>query len=161
MLVLFSFAGAMFGCDNVENQGQSEVLTENDFVDDPFLIGSLETNTIITFLENLFAQDVGNDTGGVGTDTLPVRLNSTTNLTICWQDDDPGAMHNIMLIDSSDNLVLSHASNDDCAAGVVQLGNYTLELQHDGNSAEEFTVFVVPEGANGGSDGNNGLLEPL
>ncbi len=153
MLVLFSFAGVMFGCDNVENQGQSEVLTENDFVDDSSLIGNLETNAIVTFLEHLFAEDVGNDTAGIGTDILPVRLNSTTNLTICWQDDDPDAEHIIMLIDSSNNLVLSHTPNDDCEVGVVLPGDYTLEIQHDGNSFEEFTVFVVPDGGNGGSDG--------
>jgi uncharacterized protein YjbI with pentapeptide repeats len=155
-VLLFGFIslGAIGGCSNNNGEGQGStgttiVLTENDFADEPALTANLETDNIITFLEPLSQENFGNDTSSIGEDILPIRINNTTNLTICWQDDNPSAEHKLMFIDSSNNTVLSHVTNDNCADGLVQSGNYNLKIKHDGNTDEEFTVFIVPEGGDG------------
>jgi len=91
------------GCDNdSDNQSSSKsVHTENDFINNPGMSADITAGICVTFLE---PSDIGedgarmfskNDDGDLGTDILPITFPTTTNLTLCWEDDNPGAEHTI------------------------------------------------------------------
>jgi len=143
------------GCDNdSDNQSSSKsVHTENDFINNPGLSADIAASICVTFLEPPDMGEDGsrmfskNDDGDLGTDILPITFTTTTNITLCWEDDNPGAEHTISIIDTQGVETLFHKVNEDCVEALIEQGDYFLIFTHDGKTNEEHTIYVRP--ANG------------
>jgi hypothetical protein len=146
-LILFTVSLVnILGCDS-DSKNRSAgrtALTENDFSEDLSLVAPIDLTTIVTFLESPSVDRVENDTGDIGTDVIPIILNATTNLTLCWEDDNDDAELTIALIDSEENELLFLQSNQGCVSGTVEKGNYEILFGHGGLSEEGFSIFVRP-----------------
>ena len=140
------------GCDNdSDNQSNTKtVFTENDFINDPSLIVDIAISTCITFLEPPKSDDNGarlfsiNDDGEQGTDLYPIFISTTTNITLCWEDENPNAEHTVSIIDSQGNEMGFHQVNEDCVSELIEPGDYFLLFTHDAKTNEEHTVYMRP-----------------
>ena len=119
-------------------------LTENDFSNDPGTEANPEKDHVVTFLENPNAPSGVNLTGDLGNDVFNYNYNKTVNHTICWEDDDPGAMHSMELIDSEGSQVLSVQANGDCVTQLIEAGSYVVRIHHDGRAETTHPIFVIP-----------------
>ncbi|MDA2921511.1 hypothetical protein MYX76_18800, partial [Desulfobacterota bacterium AH_259_B03_O07] len=101
-LVFVVALGTIGGCggdsgpsSSAGSRNTKPVLTENDFAMDPAITADDNTTTIVKHLESpfhVFVEGEG-DTGGIGIDILPLILSKTTDLTVCWVDENPDAVH--------------------------------------------------------------------
>jgi hypothetical protein len=136
--------GLIGGCSDGGRQNNSQALTENDFAEDSSLRVDLGEGVIVTFLESPMSEETENDTGTLGVDEIPVAYKRTTEQTFCWEDDDVDAMHFMELRDSEGNVVLTIEANGDCVEEVIEKGDYSLSIHHDGSNEDSLPIFLIP-----------------
>jgi len=148
MALLLLASVSFIGCDNdgggVSSQ-DTQALTENDFAGDPFLRADPEKHLLVYFLEHPGSDNPGNDTGGVGNDTIPYTYTRTLNHTLCWEDDDADAEHFMELEDSDGNEIFRLDVNGECITVVLEAGDYKMIIFHDGRIEETLPIFIIPE----------------
>jgi hypothetical protein len=103
-----------------------------------------EKGVIVDFLEPLDADTPQNDTGDVGTDTIPIRYTRTVEDTFCWKDDNSEAMDYMVLLDSQGEEVLRVDVNGDCVTKRIVTGEYVMDLHHDGSTGDPLPIFIIP-----------------
>jgi len=148
LIISFLFVmslGLIGGCSDDNNSINAAALTENDFAENSSLKADLEDGVIVTFLESPVSEEVENDTGEVGEDKIPVTFEEITEQTFCWEDEDPDAMHFMELRDSEGNLILTVEVNGDCVTQVIEAGDYSLSIHHDGSNEDSLPIFLIPD----------------
>jgi len=165
LLLGFISFGAIGGCHNDGDQVSQviQVLTENDFSDDPGLSADPRAGVVVMFLEHPDTEKPDNDTGEVGIDTIPHRYTTTLNHTFCWEDDDGDAEHFMELVDSEGNEILKIDVNGECITEVIEAGDYVMIINHDGKKEKTHPIFIIPgrsgEQAAQRIDTNKGLFK--
>ncbi len=145
LLTLFSvffIIALVAACDNdSNNQDIVEVLTENDFAEDDTIRADFEEHNIVKFLEPPDSEQVTKDTGDTGTDIIPVSYTNTVEHTFCWEDDNEESEHFMELSDAEGSSILQLEVNN-CITEIIQAGDYTLTLFHDGLSEDIHSIFL-------------------
>ena len=147
-VLLFGFItlGAIVGCNNNGGgEGSTRALTENDFAKDPDLRADPEGGVIVKFLEHSESDIPENDTGEIGSDTIPYRYTRTLENTFCWEDDDGEARHFMELDDSEGNEIFRLDVNGDCMTVVLEPGDYLMHIHHDGRVETTHAIFIIPK----------------
>lgn len=145
LLLGFITLGAIGGCsNNGGGQDGTQALTENDFAEDPSLSALAGGSVVVHFLEPPAGQTATRDTGGIGDDVIPFRYRETSEHTLCWEDDDPGAAHFMTLVDRDGQELLRVDANGDCVTEIIERGNYEMRLRRDGLSGDTLPIFIQP-----------------
>jgi len=138
--------GAIGGCNN-NNQNTFETLTENDFIENSALKADPKRGIVVQFLESPNSEVPENDSGTLGVDEFPLKYERTFEHTFCWEDDDIEAAHFMELFNSEGDAILKLDVND-CITEVMEAGEYTMRLHHDGKSNASQTVFAIADADN-------------
>lgn len=143
ILGIISF-GAVGGCNN---NGQSTVdpLTENDFIANSSLSADPERGIVVQFLESPNSEIPENDSGTLGVDEFPLKYERRIEHTFCWEDENAEASHFMELSDSEGELILRVDVNGDCVTEVIEAGEYTISLHHDGKTDASQTIFAIAD----------------
>jgi len=143
-LVVMSL-GLIGGCSDSGGGNDSQVLTENDFADDPSLQVDPDKQIIVDFLESPDSDTPQNDTGPVGIDEILITYPQTETRTFCWEDDNSEAMDYMVLFDSQEEVVLRVDVNGDCVTDTIESGDYVMELHHDQSMGDPRPIFIIPD----------------
>lgn len=140
---VFFIIALISACDNdSDNQDIVQVLTENDFVDDSTIRADFQEHNIVKFLEPPGSEQAAKDTGDIGTDIIPVTYSSIVEHEFCWDDDNADSEHFMELSDAEGSTILQLQVNDDCVTEVIEAGDYTLTIFHDGLSEDTHSIFI-------------------
>lgn len=121
------------------------VRTENDFVTDPGLVALPDEDIVVVLLESRDCNVLEKDTGGKGYDIIPYRYETSMEQTFCWEDRNKDAGHYMVLVNDEGVETLQVNANGECAAGVVEPGDYEMRVYHDAETEKNVAVFIVPE----------------
>ena len=158
LVALLTIITVVVSCDS-NNGNHTQALTENDFVNDNSLRGDPEDGLIVTFLEAPESEMPEKDTGGLGVDEIPVSYKKTQEQTICWKDEDLGAMHFMELLDGNGAQILRVDVNGDCVTEVIEAGDYVMVIHHDGKTGTSRPVFIIPNPDDmQAADGSMGIM---
>ena len=146
LLGIISF-GAIGGCNN-NGQGTADPLTENDFIANTELSADPERGIVVQFLESPNSEAPQNDSGTTGVDEFPLEYERTVEHEFCWEDDNIDAAHFMVLLNSAGDQVLRVDVNGDCVTEVIEPGEYTMSLHHDGKSNASQTIFAIADAEN-------------
>ncbi len=144
LLLGFISLGAIGGCSNNGDQGGTQTLTENDFSEDSSILADADDGIVVDFLESPAAEKPEQDTDEAGIDVIPYTYDQTFENTFCWEDEDQGAEHFMILADSDGLEVLMVEANGDCVTAVIEEGDYEMRLHHDGRSEDPLAIFIQP-----------------
>ena len=133
------------GCSDSGGGNDSQVLTENDFANDPSLQVDPDKQIIVDFLESPDSDTPQNDTGPVGIDEILITYPQTETRTFCWEDDNSEAMDYMVLFDSQEEEVLRVDVNGDCVTDTIESGDYVMELHHDQSMGDPRPIFIIPD----------------
>ncbi len=139
--------GAIGGCNN-NGQGTADTLTENDFNANTALSADPERGIVVQFLESPNSEISENDSGTIGVDEFPLKYDRRIEHTFCWEDDNNEAAHFMELSNSSGDQVLRVDVNGACVTEVIDAGEYTMGLHHDGKSNASQTIFAIADAEN-------------
>ena len=146
LLGIISF-GAAGGCNN-NGQSTADPLTENDFIANTALSADPERGIVVQFLESPNSEVPENDSGTIGVDEFPLKYDRRIEHTFCWEDDNNEASHFMELSNSSGDQILRVDVNGDCVTEVIEAGEYTMSLHHDGKSNASQTIFAIADAEN-------------
>lgn len=132
----------ILGCDDNNNSINGTARTENDFCNDPDLMVNLEESVVVSFLENPMSEELDCDTGKLGIDHIPVTYTEKVEQTLCWEDDDPDAMHFMEFVDSEGNEILKVDVNGECVTEIIEAGDYVMTIHHDGRNFTTYPLFI-------------------
>jgi len=136
--------GAVGGCSN-NGKSSADPLTENDFIANTVLSADPERGIVVQFLESPNSEAPEKDSGTLGVDKFPLKYERRIEHTFCWEDDNNEAAHFMVLSNSLGEQILRVDVNDDCVTEVIDAGEYTMRLHHDGKSNASQTIFVVAD----------------
>jgi len=137
--------GLIGGCSDSNSIITYTALSENDFAEDSSLRARLDRGVIVTFLEAPSSEAPEKDTGEVGIDLIPLTYPKTTEQRFCWKDDDSEAKHFMVVTDSEGSVILTADANGDCVTEVIEPGDYSLSIHHDGSNENSLPVFLIPQ----------------
>jgi len=146
LLGIISF-GVIGGCNN-NGQSTTDPLTENDFIANTLLSADPERGIVVQFLESPNSEIPENDSGTLGVDEFPLKYEKRIEHTFCWEDDNNEAAHFMELSNSAGDQVLRVDVNGDCVTEVIDAGEYTMSLHHDGKSNATRTIFAIADSEN-------------
>ena len=144
LLLIFTAAA----CDSNNDGGDNfRVLTENDFAADETLTANPETDTIVKFLEapeDDLQRSRGLDTGFPGIDIFNISYNDTTEQTFCLENDSDSPYTMELKSPDGNIIYITVEPDSDCESEIIEPGDYTVNLTHDGLSDTTHIIYMVP-----------------
>ena len=98
------------------------------------MVADPERGVVVNLLESAGYAPAEQDTGDVGSDAIPYEYTSAVTNTFCWDDDDLDAAHVMTLVDRAGAEILRLQPNGACVTAIIEPGDYSLRLVHDGRS---------------------------
>lgn len=145
VVLIFSVLICFTSCDNNNNTSDGQARTENDFVNNPGQKANPEKDLVVMFLEHLTAPPHDNQTGELGFDVFTFNYKRTLSHTFCWEDENEGAGHFMVMRNDDGGDVLRVEANGGCVTEVIPAGNYVVTLTHDNLTQTIHPIFIEPQ----------------